>query len=156
MNVRLVDREPVYIAYLRYTGPYGPPVGKFWMERVAPWMATNNLFGRERFGISLDDPSVTRPQQCRYDAGVTSRRGEVLSGKPHHKVVPGGRYAVLAFAGTGADIPAAWQSMLRDWLPQSGLQLDSRPFFESYPVDSRYDPRSGVFTCDICIPVETL
>lgn len=156
MNVRLVDREPVYIAYLRYTGTYGPAVGKFWMERVAPWMATNNLFGRERFGISLDDPSVTRPAQCRYDAGVASRRGEVLSGKPHHKVIPGGRYAVLAFAGTGADIPAAWQSMLRDWLPQSGLQLDSRPFFESYPVDSRYDPQSGVFTCDICIPVETL
>ena len=57
MNVKLIDREPVRVAYLRHTGPYGPPIGDFWMETVAPWMGTNNLFGRERFGISLDDPS---------------------------------------------------------------------------------------------------
>ena len=70
MKVRLIDREPVHVAYLRHTGPYGPPIGDFWMETVAPWMATNNLIGRERFGISLDDPSVTKPAQCRYDACV--------------------------------------------------------------------------------------
>ncbi len=52
-------------------------IGRFWMETVAPWMATNNLFGRERFGIGLDDPSVTKPAQCRYDAcvGKPRRRG---------------------------------------------------------------------------------
>ena len=33
---------------------------------------TNNLLGRERYGISLDDPSVTKPTQCRYDACVAS------------------------------------------------------------------------------------
>jgi len=156
MNVKLVDREPVSIAYLRYTGPYGQGVGRFWMETVSPWMATNGLFGRERYGIGLDDPSVTMPAKCRYDAGVASPDGEVLSGKPHHKVIPGGRYACMAFEGTGADMPAAWQSMLRDWLPQSGLQLDARPFFECYPRDSKYDPKTGVFTCDICIPVTKL
>jgi len=156
MNVKLVDRDPVNIAYLRYTGPYGPAVGRFWMETVAPWMATNDLMHRERFGISLDDPSVTNPAQCRYDAGVASREGEVLSGKPHHKVIPGGRYACLAFEGTGVDMPPAWDAMLREWLPNSGLQLDARPFFEFYPPDSRYDPKTGVFTCDICIPVKKL
>ena len=43
-------------------------------------MATNNLIGRDRFGISLDDPTVTKPAQCRYDACVASTEGEVLSG----------------------------------------------------------------------------
>lgn len=156
MKVKLVDREPVHIAYLRYTGPYGPAVGRFWMEKVAPWMATNNLFGRERFGIGLDDPAVTRPEQCRYDAGVDSPVGEVLAGKPNHKVIPGGRYACMSFEGTSADMPAAWDTMLRDWLPTSGLQLDARPFFESYPRDARYDPKTGAFTCDICVPVRPL
>lgn len=156
MNVKLVDRDPVHIAYLRYTGPYGPEVGRFWMEKVAPWMATNNLMGRERFGIGLDDPSVTQPDKCRYDAGAASPQGEVLSGEPNRKVIPGGRYACLAFEGTGADMPKAWDSMLRDWLPQSGLQLDGRPFFERYSRDSRYDPRTGIFTCDICVPVKPL
>jgi AraC family transcriptional regulator len=156
MKVKLVDRNPVYVAYLRRTGPYGPATEKFWREKVAPWMATNNLFGRDRFGISLDDPMVTKPVSCRYDACVASHEGEVLSGDPQRKLIPGGKYAALAYFGTSAGIGAAWDALLRDWLPRSGLQLDSRPFFEYYPVDGRFDPKTGAFTCDICVPVAPL
>ncbi len=156
MKVTIIERPPVHVAYLRYTGPYGPDVGRFWMETVAPWMSTNNLFGRERFGIGLDDPTVTVPAKCRYDACVQSGEKEMLSGDPGRKLLPGGKYAALAFEGTGADIGAAWETLLRDWLPKSGLQLDSRPFFEHYPVDGRYDPNTGRFTCNICVPVASL
>ncbi len=156
MNVKLVDREPVHVAYLRHTGEYGPAIGRFWMQTVAPWMGTNNLFGRERFGISLDDASVTKTGQLRYDACVASPEDEVLTGKPQHKRIPGGRYAALAFEGTSAEIGRAWDLLLRDWLPKSGLQLDSRPFFEYYPVDGKFDPKTGRFTCDICVPVSPL
>jgi AraC family transcriptional regulator len=126
------------------------------MKTVAPWMATNNLFGRDRFGIGLDDPMVTQPSKCRYDACVASSEGEMLTGNPHRKVIPGGKYAAMAFEGTGDDIGVAWEALLRDWLPKSGLQLDARPFFEHYPVDGRYDPKTGRFTCDICVPVAPL
>jgi AraC family transcriptional regulator len=156
MNVKLIDREPVSVAYLRHTGTYGPAIGLFWMMTVLPWMQTNHLLGRERFGVSLDDPGVTKPAQCRYDACIASPEGEILSGDPGRKVIPGGKYASLAFEGTGAQIGAAWDAMLRDWLPGSGLQLDARPFFEHYPVDGRYDPKTGVFTCNICVPVAPL
>jgi AraC family transcriptional regulator len=144
------------VAYLRHVGAYGPEIGDFWMRTVAPWMGTNNLMGRERFGISLDDASVTKAAQCRYDACVACAEGEVLSGNPQRKVIPGGKYAALAFEGTGANIGAAWDGLLRDWLPKSGLQLDSRPFFEYYPVDGRFNPKTGAFTCDICVPVAPL
>jgi AraC family transcriptional regulator len=156
MNVKLIDREPVTVAYLRHIGPYGPEIGEFWMQKVAPWMEANNLMGRERYGISLDDPSVTQPERCRYDACVASPEEEVLAGDAHRKVIPGGRYASLEFEGTSAGIGAAWDSLLRDWLPKSGLQLDSRPFFEHYPVDGHYDPKTGVFSCKICVPVAPL
>jgi AraC family transcriptional regulator len=156
MNVKLVDREPVHVAYLRHTGAYGPALGVFWMSVVAPWMQTNHLMGRERFGISLDDAEVTRPERCRYDACVASPEGEMLSGDPGYKVIPGGKYAALAFEGTGAQIGAAWDALLRDWLPKSGLQLDARPFFEHYPLDGRYDADTGAFSCNICVPVARL
>jgi len=156
VKVRIIDREPVPVAYLRHTGPYGPELGVFWKQTVAPWMATNNLIGRDRFGISLDDPHITKPSQCRYDACVASAEGEVLSGDAQRKVIPGGKYAALAFEGTGAGIGAAWNALLRDWLPKSGLQLDARPFFEHYPANGRYDARTGAFSCDICVPVAPL
>ena len=156
MKVTIIDRPPVHVAYLRHTGAYGPSIGEYWMETVAPWMSTNNLMGRERFGLALDDPTVTVPAKCRYDACVQIREKEMLSGDPGRKVIPGGKYAALAFEGTGAEIGAAWESLLREWLPKSGLQLDSRPFFEHYPVDGRYDAKTGRFTCNICVPVSPL
>ena len=156
LKVRLVDREPVHVAYLRYTGPVGIAIGTFWMGTVAPWMGTNNLYGRDRYGISLDDPSVTKDESIRYDACVASPEGEVLTGNPQRKVIPGGKYAALPFDGTGAQIGAAWDTLLRDWLPKSGLQLDSRPFFEHYPPEGKYDPKTGAFSCDLCVPVADL
>jgi AraC family transcriptional regulator len=156
MKVRNVDREPVHVAYLRYTGPVGAAIGTFWMATVAPWMGTNNLYGRDRFGISLDDPSVTRDANIRYDACVASPAGEVLTGNPQRKVIPGGKYAAMYYKGTGADIGPAWDALLRDWLPKSGMQLDSRPFFEHYPTNGEYDPKTGAFSCELCVPVASL
>jgi AraC family transcriptional regulator len=156
MKVKLIDRDPVQVAYLRYSGPVGPSIGNFWMQIVAPWLGANNLYGRERFGISLDDPTVTKTGTIRYDACVVSPEDETLTGNPQRKEIPGGKYAAMPFKGTGADIGAAWAALLRDWLPKSGMQLDSRPFFEYYPVNGEYDPKTGSFTCDLCVPVQPL
>src|SRR5262245_9561537 len=45
MNVKLIERQPIRVAYMRHTGPYGEPIGRFWKEQVAPWMATDGLMG---------------------------------------------------------------------------------------------------------------
>jgi AraC family transcriptional regulator len=156
LNVKLVDRQPVTIAYLRHVGPYGPGLADFWTETVASWMATNNLLGKPRYGISQDDPGITAPEKLRYDAGVEVPPDFTGSGSYLKTVIPGGTYAAGRFKGTGDQLAAAWESMLREWLPDSGMQLDARPFFEYYPTDARYDPQTGVFECDICIPVVAL
>ena len=157
MNVTLVDRQPTTVAYLRYVGPYGQPVSEFWQHTVYPWMVANNLLGRPRFGVSHDDPGITAAAQCRYDAGVEVPSGFVGTGAHLTTTVPGGKYAVMAFKGRGGhEIVDAWAALLRDWLPASGLQLDARPFFEYYSTESTFDPHTGVFTCDLCIPVATL
>lgn len=156
LNVKLVDRQPVTAAYFRHVGPYGPELAKFWIESVAPWMATNNLLGRPRYGISHDDAGITAPDKLRYDAGVEVPEDFTGTGSYMKTVIPGGKYASGRFKGTGDQLPAAWESMLREWLPDSGMQLDARPFFEYYPTDARFDPQTGVLECDICIPIVAL
>ena len=156
MQVEVIERKPTPIAYLRYVGPYGEPVSTFWQTQVYPWMVTNGLLGQARYGISHDDPKVTAPEQCRYDAGCEIRANFVATGNAHRTVIPGGKYAALSFKGVVAEFPAAWDALLRDWLPSNGLQLDSRPMFEYYPVDSRYDPATGVLECRLCVPVMPL
>ena len=155
-TVTLIDMPPTPVAYHRNTGPCGPPVARFWMERVAPWMAENKLFGRVRYGIAHDDPTITDLAKCRYDACVVAEPTEVLSGQPMRTTLPGGRYASTRFEGTVDEIDAAWQRMLSGWLPASGLQLDARPLLEHYALDAAFDPTTGVFGCDICLPVKAL
>ena len=156
MKVTLIDRQPARVAYLTYVGPYGPAIAEFWQHTVAPWMVTNNLLDRPRYGISHDDPGITRSEKCRYDAGVEVPTDFVGAGSHLITVIPGGRCAVTRFKGTAGDIVDAWAVLLRDWLPESGLQLDSRPFFEYYPLGTSYDPTTGVFDCDLVIPVAVL
>ena len=155
-QVKVVERQPSTIAYFRHVGPYGQPISDFWQKTVYPWMVTNNLLGLPRVGVSYDDPKITDPAKCRYDAGVEVPPDFAGSGKHLMTTIPGGKYAAAEYKGTAKDIGDAWAALLRDWLPESGMQLDSRPFFEYYAKDSTYDPPTGVFTCQLYIPVAAL
>jgi AraC family transcriptional regulator len=156
MKVKLVGRQPVTVAYLRHLGPYGEPISRFWQDTYYPWAETNNLLEQPRYGISHDDPSITTPEQCRYDACVEVPPDFIASGNAFKTTIPGGKYAVLSFKGTDQQVGEAWAALLREWLPSSGLQLDARPCFEYYPKDAEYDPQTGAFECEICIPVVPL
>ena len=156
MKVTIVDRLPTSVAYLPYTGPYGKDLSDFWMKTVAPWMETNGLYGQPRYGISHDDPGITAPEKLRYDAAVEVPKQFAGAGDYQMSVLPGGKYAVGKFKGTDTQVGEAWAWLLRDWLPGSGMQLDSRPFFEHYPVEATYDTETGEFECEICVPVAPL
>ena len=157
MNVKLIDRQPVTVAYLRHIGPYGEPLSEFWQNTYKPWAVMNKLGGdHARYGIGYDDPSITAPEQCRYDACAEVAPDFVASGGALKTTIPGGRYAALSFKGTVKQVGEAWTALLRDWLPSSGLQLDARPCFEYYPKGAAYDSQTGAFECEICIPVVPL
>lgn len=156
MNVELITRPPVTVAYLRYTGPFGAPVGAFWNTQVAPWITAHNLWSHPRYGISHDDPSITAPDHSRYDACVEVPEDFVPDGGFLKTVLPGGRYAAMKFHGLPAEINGAWTRLLRDWLPASGFQFDNRPAFEYYPARGAFDEKTGAFECDICIPIAPL
>ena len=126
MNVKIIERPPTKVAYLRKTGPYGTAVGEFWRYTVAPWLGANGWMDQARYGISHDDPSITDPALCRYDACVELPKGVTPTARELQTTLPGGRYAVLHFEGTSQQIGEAWAQLLRDWLPASGLQLDAR------------------------------
>ncbi|MCP5150618.1 MAG: AraC family transcriptional regulator [Ectothiorhodospiraceae bacterium] len=156
MQVRLETLKPVHIAYLRHLGPYGGTIERFWRESVHPWMVENALLRAPRYGISHDDPSITDAARCRYDACVEVEASAQLSGNALRTRLPGGRYAVVDYSGPATEIGQAWSRLLREWLPESGMQLDARPCFEYYPTDADYDEETGRFSCRICVPVAPL
>ncbi len=156
MKVKFIERQPATVAYFRHYGSYEEIV-MFWQNTYKPWAVMNRLGpDHARYGIAYDDPSITAADQCRYDACAEVAPDFVANGGALKSVIPGGKYASLSFKGTAQEIGEAWKALLRDWLPSSGMQLDARPCFEYFPKGSVYDAQSGVFECEICIPIAPL
>lgn len=156
MQVEVIDLPAVRVACQRRIGPYGPGIGAFWRDTMAPWMQSHGLMEQPCYGVGLDDPALAPPDKCRYDACVMVPDSFQASGQTAIAVLPGGRYAVARFKGLPATIAAAWTTLTREWLPASGLQCDERPCFERFDAVTALDPATGEFSCDICIPVRPL
>lgn len=152
-KVRVIERRSTRVAYLRHTGAYGDATSRFWTGTVVPWMLGQRLMGRPRFGISHDDPSLTVPSKCRYDACIEIEDGYQPPEPARVATIPGGHYAAMPFFGTSAQVADAWAWLLSDWLRTSRLQQDFRPCFEHYPIDTRYDAATGAFSCELCVAV---
>jgi AraC family transcriptional regulator len=153
MKIDIAERNPVRVAYLRYTGPFGERLGRFWRGAVAPWLADHGLVDCPRYGVTLDDPATTPPDQLRYDACVELPAGLSLP-DVGETTIRGGRYAVTRFKGTGAEIGAAWGAFIAAFLADPAHRIDdSRPPFEHYPRGAFFDSRTGTFACELCLPV---
>jgi AraC family transcriptional regulator len=154
MSIQLLERQAVTLAYFRHTGPYGPAVAAFWQNTYKPWAQAQGLGpDHARYGIGHDDPSLTPPAQCRYDAATEVPADYNPSGGAAKMLLPGGLYAVLDFTGGVEQVGDAWMALLRGWLPSSGYRLDTRPCFEYYPRGAWRDQATGDFHCQIHIPV---
>ena len=68
--------------------------------------------------------------------------------------IAGGQYAVAHFKGTGAEIGPAWRAFVVAVLSDSANHVDpQRHTFEHYPRGAYLDPKTGVFACDLCLPL---
>jgi len=153
MKITGIERAPVKVYYLRYTGPFGEPLGQFWRTTVSPWLAGHGLLDCPRYGVTLDNVANTPPGQCRYDACVEVPAGLYLP-DAQEKTIPGGRYAVTPFRGTGAEIGAAWGAFAAECVAEHELDMQRMPF-EHYPRGAGFDPKTRAFVCELCMPVNS-
>jgi AraC family transcriptional regulator len=158
MSIRVSEFPPQRVAYMRYVGPYGAAgIPELW-TRLVKWMATRDFTveATTRLGIGHDNPSVTAPERCRYDACVVVPRDFAPDRRVNVMDVPGGRYAAVEFVGTAHEIEPAWNRMFSSWLPGSGWEPDDRPCFEVYRGNPSVSGRTGAVRCDLCLPVRPL
>jgi AraC family transcriptional regulator len=158
MNVSVKTLPDFHVAYMRNVGPYGPTqIPPLW-KKLMVWAEARGLVTPDTLtlGISYDDPDVTPPEKCRYDACIVIPASVSPEPNVNVKDVPGGKYAVSEYVGTAGEIMEAWHQIFSSWLPSSGYQPDSRDCFELYRADCYLDKAKGVFKCDICVPVKPL
>ena len=157
MTIRVRPSPGYHVACMRYVGPYGAHgIPELW-GRLQRWMAGRELGSpRLALGVAHDDPSITAPERCRYDACVVVPAGFTADRLVDTAEIPGGTYAVADFTGTAHEIVGAWDRLFAGWLPGSGYEPDDRPCYELYRGDPTVDARRGVFRCELHLPVRPL
>jgi AraC family transcriptional regulator len=157
MNVRVQELPPQRVVYMRYVGPYGAHgIPELW-HRFVTWMQAHglDLDTAARLGVAHDDPAITQAEKCRYDACAVVP-GDFRPDRPVNvATIPGGRFAIWPFSGTAREIQGAWDRVFASWLPDSGYQPDDRPCLEIYRGRA-LDEKTGIFRCDLCLPVRAL
>jgi len=158
MDVDVRNLPAMRVAYLRHVGPYGTSgIPRTW-QRFAAWCDARGLLQPRRtmIGIAHDNPDVTPPDKCRYDACIEVDAAFRPDGEVGVQSLPGGRYACTRFAGTSDQIHGAWTRFVSQWLPDSGCVPDDRAFLEVYPPDFTLDETTGAFSCWLCLPVRPM
>jgi AraC family transcriptional regulator len=158
MNVTIKTIPDTRVAYMRHTGPYGSPrIGRLW-QRFEAWCRAQGLLDGTHalYGISQDSPDLTPPDKLRYDACIAVDAAFRPAAEVGAQTLRGGPFAGTSFRGTGAEIHGAWMRLYGEWLPASGWQADERPALELYGTAIELDAATGVFACELALPVRAL
>lgn len=122
------------------------------MEQLKNWARSNNLFNDESIilGIAQDNPSITKPENCRYDVCfVISNDYSVDDNYINKGNIDGGKYAVFKINHTEEAVKKAWVEIFPELLKHCYQFDEKRPIIERYKtkiVKNHY--------CEICVPVK--
>jgi len=133
MKVEMRTLKTVKVLRVRKRGGYADSAAEAW-GTLMPFMYGKRLMGADiqRFGVSHDDPTVTDPDNIRYDACVSCDQDVTPEGEICWDKVDGGLYAVFKHEGAYENLGDTYQQIFQYWLPESGYQLRDAPLFDKY------------------------
>lgn len=138
MDVRIIYVEPIQVAVLEHHGEpmlVNNSVATFIEWRKASGLSDYTTYGT--YGVPYSDPLTTPGDEFRFDiCGElnTEAKGQVPANPQGvmHKVLPGGRCAVVRHIGSYDRISESVYYLYRQWLPQSGEELRDFPVYFRY------------------------
>lgn len=156
-DVSIRDIPPLHLAFTASLKGYSmPDICQTW-ERLNKWAVAHAIYSPDtlRLGLSFDDPTITPVRKCRYLAALTVPTTIIKDRLVGILDLPRQTCAVFHVECQSDQIQAYYQSIYKDWLPDSGLQPADFPCYDVY----RTLPGAngiGNFNLDIHIPVQQI
>ncbi|MGE4488869.1 MAG: GyrI-like domain-containing protein [Kiritimatiellales bacterium] len=155
MNAEVKEMPSYTVAYVRKVGPYGKETCGQGFRELTQWAGPRGFFGSGSvFGLYWDNPEVTSPERCRFDACISVPEGTSVEGVISLQTITGGPYAVCHFETGAAGFQKAWEDAF-SWLVNSGYECAEQPCYELYHNDGTESP-DGIWIFDICIPLKSV
>ena len=155
-RVRLVERPPQRIAYVRVIGAFDRQKLLAGFDRLMTWGRRHGLIpGGQLIGMSLDDIDVTPMKKYRFDWCLVLPPNPYPEGEVSYGLIPANCFASVRCQGDIYKEYRAWRHLFHTWLPASGYQPTHDPALEWYrrhPLDIGWE----TFDIDCCLPVRPL
>ncbi|MCG8620342.1 MAG: AraC family transcriptional regulator [Desulfobacterales bacterium] len=155
--INLMDMPSFHVAYERYVGPYGEKSGLAAFEPLLNWAyGKYNIEHSVLLGVVWDNPDMTPPEQCRYDACITVPEKVHTKGNIRLATIKGGPCVVgHCEVQTYTELENAYETIFSSWFPDNDyIPADKAPY-EIYLNTPETHPRNSMLI-DICIPVEKI
>ena len=152
MDVRIENREPMRVAFVRHIGPYNQCEAAW--GKLCGWAAPKGLFGPATvcLGVSYDDPEVTPEAHIRYDACVSIGPDVEGEGEIGVQELAGGPYAVVTHHGPYENLHKTYAAFYGEWLPASGREPRAAPSLEVY-LNNPQNTAPADLRTEICVPL---
>jgi AraC family transcriptional regulator len=153
VEVRVI--EPMRAAAMRQVGAYSEIGALF--EKLMTWAGRNRMFGpgTRVLGLCHDDPEMTRPEECRYDACLALDPGRPVPTESgvNEILIQGGEYAVAVHRGPHCDLPQTYALVCGQWCPRFGRELRDVPCIENY-LNHAWNTAPEDLRTEIYVPLE--
>ena len=154
LKISIKELKPRKVIFVHGIGTYKDVAGVCW-EKVCGFAKKNRLFGfsTEFIGISYDDPNVTEPDRCRYEACLTVSKEVKPEGEIGFKIIPGGRHLVIKYKGPYEGFHEVYDYIFGKYIHENNLELKEEPCFENY-LNSPEKTKPEKLLTEIFIPVK--
>jgi AraC family transcriptional regulator len=127
---QLVEKQEQYVAYVRHQG-YGRSIRLAW-QTLRAWAAAEQRPFTRQLGLHHSNPAWVPLQHCRYVACLGIDEPIVRRGVVNSLKIPGGLHAAFELKGKYGELLPWMSKILEEWLPSSGLKMQTTPTFVEY------------------------
>ncbi|MEM1135398.1 MAG: AraC family transcriptional regulator [Bacteroidota bacterium] len=158
LNITPEIREisPKKLVYIRIIAQYGSsdPYETAWKKLWKFAKSRQIVTGQNEFiGLNFDDPSITKPEKCRFYACITTEKDIKPEGEFGIQKLNGGKYAVFTLRGSYSGLIDLYEYIYHHWLSKSGCYLRNSMPFEKYLNNPDKVNEADILT-EIFIPIK--
>lgn len=135
LQPNIVNCDCKNLVYIRIIAKYGSELDyrtawkKLWLFAKQKGIVSDN---NEFIGLSFDDPNITKHEQCRFYACITTDKEIKPEGEFGIQTIDKGKFAVFTHKGAYSGLNRMYHSIYFNWLPNINEKLRNSMPFEKY------------------------
>jgi len=155
IEIRRQDLPTRQVWFIRKMGTYAQIIPEAWKTMGEFLQQQPPVEAQHRLGIYHDNPNISEPNRCGYDACIW-REGELLpQGEIGVQTLPGGLFAIFSHVGSYRSLGRLYWWIFAHWLQKQSFSLRDAVQFERYLDPNPLSVHPDQLRTEIYLPIRS-